>query len=68
MFKIKVCSPLDPANPLYYRHIIYLHNICKREAGSRGLGLGLGHGGGAGAIFSKPMKVCGQNTVGKKYT
>ena len=33
---------------------IYLHNICKQEAGSSGA-----------AIFSKPKKICGQNPVWK---
>ena len=27
-FKIKVCSPLDPANPLYQTSIVELHNMC----------------------------------------
>ena len=39
IFKIKVCpapTPLDPANLLHHRHIAYLHNVCEREAKSRG--------------------------------
>ena len=36
-------------------YVVYLHNICKREAGSSW-----------GTIFSKPKKMCGQNPVWKK--
>ena len=58
IFKIKVCSPPWPSKSFIpYTCIVYLHNICKREAGSRG-----------GTIFSKPNKMNGQTQVWKKYT
>ena len=38
-------------------YIVYLHSICKREAGS---GQEEEEGGGE-TIFSKPKKMCGQN-------
>ena len=45
--------------------VVYLHNICKRQAGSTGAG---GGGVGGGAIFSKPKKLSGQSPVWRKYT
>ena len=42
-------------------YIVYLHTVCKQEAGSSGVG-------GGGVIFSKPQKMSGQTPVWKKYT
>ena len=52
IFKIKVCSHLDPASPLYYRRV-----LSSALAGSRW-----------GTIFSKPKKMSGQTPVWRKYT
>ena len=48
-----VPPPLDPANSLYHRLTLSMYTICVSGK--------LGRGGGT--IFSKPMKMCGQNPV-----
>ena len=41
IFEFKVCSPLGPSKPFtLYTDMVYLHKICKWEAGSRGGGVG----------------------------
>ena len=47
--------------------MVYLHNICKREAGSRWEGAGAGGGGlWERTMFSTTKKMCGQNPVWNK--
>ena len=62
IFEIKVCSPLDPANPLYYRHILSIYTTIYV---SGKLGQVYVGGGGVGTIFSKPQKMSGQTPVWK---
>ena len=47
--KIKVCSPLDPANPLEHRLVLSIYTVYVS-------GKKLSQGG-HGAIFSKPKKM-----------
>ena len=64
MFKIKVCSLFDPANPLCYRRVLSIYTIY--VSGKLGQGRGGGLGRVEGALFSKPKKMNGQTPVWKK--
>ena len=48
IFSFELCSPLDPTNPFYLRHLIYVYTIYVSEK------LGLE---GGGAMFSRPWKI-----------
>ena len=46
MFKIKVCSLFDPANPLCYRRVLSIYTIYVSGKLGQGRGEGLGRGRG----------------------